>query len=135
MKSKVRVLALVAALVVALSGSAFAAQTQKSPAATQKSPVATEKSAVNHVAVGTITSIDNNQVVINEKVNGKDQPMTFKLDSATTKSGNLTTGSKVRIQYRTENNQNMATAIHERGTKAAKTGGNAKKSLNKENKS
>jgi hypothetical protein len=135
MKSKVRVLALVAALVVGLSGSAFAAQTQKSSAATQKSPVATEKSAVKHVAVGTITSIDNNQVVINEKVNGKEQPMTFKLDSSTKKTGNLATGSTVRIQYRTENNQNIATAVHERGAKAAKAGGNAKKSLNKEKKS
>jgi hypothetical protein len=119
MRSRVKVLALVAALVVALCGSAFAAQ----------------KGAAKHVAVGTITSIDNNQVVINEKVNGKEQPMTFKLNSSTKKTGNLATGSTVRIEYRTENNQNVATAITERGAKSAKAGSNAKKSLNKEKKS
>jgi len=57
MRSKMRILSLVAALVVALSGSAFAAH----------------KDGSKHVAVGTITSMDNNQVVINEKVNGKER--------------------------------------------------------------
>jgi hypothetical protein len=119
MRSKVRILALVAALVVALSGSAFAAH----------------KGGGKQVAVGTVTSIDNNQVVINEKVKGKEQPMTFKLNSSTKRSGNLATGSTARIRYRTENNQNIATAIHERGAKAARAGSNAKKPLNKEKKS
>jgi hypothetical protein len=118
MRSKVRILTLVAALVVAVSGSAFAAH----------------KGEGKHVAVGTVMSIDNNQVVINEKVNGKEQPMTFKLNSSTKKSGNLATGSMVRIRYRTESNQNIATAIHEGGPKAARAGSNAKKSLNKEKK-
>ena len=37
--------------------------------------------AQRHVAVGTISSIDNNQVVINEKVKGKEQAMAFMLNS------------------------------------------------------
>jgi len=111
MRSKMRILSLVAALVVALSGSAFAAH----------------KDGSKHVAVGTITSMDNNQVVINEKVNGKEQPMTFKMDPSTKKIGNVTTGSAVRIQYRTEKNQNIATAVRERGAKHARAG-NTKKS-------
>ena len=113
MRFKVRTLALVAGLIVALSGSGFAAR----------------KSGGAHVAVGTITSIDNNQVVINEKVKGKEQPMTFKLDSSTKKSGNLANGTAVRIHYRTENNQNVATAIRERGAKSAKTTHKTAKSL------
>jgi hypothetical protein len=119
MRSRATALALVAALVVALSGSVLAAN----------------KGVTKNVAVGTITSIDNNQVVISEKVKSKEQPMTFKLNASTKKMGNLVTGSSVRIQYRTENNQNVATAIPERGAKAAKAGGNAKRSLTKEKKS
>jgi TRAP-type C4-dicarboxylate transport system substrate-binding protein len=104
MRLKVRTLSLVAALVVALSSGAFAAQKA-------------QKAANNHVAVGTITSIDNNQVVISEKINGKEQPMTFRMDSSTKKIGKVATGSAVRIHYRTENNQNIATAVRQRGAK------------------
>ena len=111
MRSKMKTLSLIAALVLALCGGAFAAH----------------KGGSKHVAVGTITSVDNNQVVINEKVNGKDQPMTFKMDPSTKKIGNVTTGSAVRIQYRTEKNQNIATAVRERGAKHARAG-NTKKS-------
>jgi hypothetical protein len=106
MSFKVKTLALVAGLIVALSGTGFAAK----------------KNGDKHVAVGTITSIDNNQVVINEKVKGKEQPMTFKLDSSTKRNGNLTTGKMVRIHYRSQNHQNVATAINERGIKHAKKG-------------
>jgi hypothetical protein len=79
-----------------------------------------------HVAVGTISSIDNSQVVINENVKGKEQPMTFMLDPGTKKTGNLTTGSKVAIHYRKQNNQKVATSIRERGTKTAHSGKSVK---------
>src|SRR5215813_9898537 len=114
MKLKIVTLAL-AALLVTFSGSAFAGKA----------------SGAKHVAVGTVTSVDANQIVINEKVKGKDQPMTFQLDSATQKSGNVAAGSTVTIQYRTENNKNIATTVRERlkatkGTTKTKT--TAKKS-------
>jgi len=105
---------MVAGLAVALSGTAFA-----------------KDSHAKHVVVGTITSIDANQVVINEKVKGKEQPMSFKVDSSTEKAGNLANGSTVTIHYRTEKNQNIATAVRERTAKAAKTNVKAKKSLRK----
>jgi len=113
MKLRITTLALVAGLIVALSlpGIGFAKETAK-----------------GKVAVGTITSIDNSQVMITEKVNGKDQPMTFKLDSSTKKTGKLATGSTVTIHYRTENNQNIATAVRERGAKSSHTGTTTKKS-------
>src|SRR2546427_9481509 len=115
MRSKMRILSLVAALVVALCGGAFAAH----------------KDGSKQVAVGTITSMDNNQVVINEKVNGKDHPMTFKMNSSTKKIGNVSTGSAVRIQYRTEKKENIATAAPDPGAKNAKAG-IVKKSLKTE---
>src|SRR5215813_2898284 len=116
MKLKIVTFALVGLMVV-FSGSAFA----KGKSASGK-----------HVAVGTVTSIDGNQIVINEKVKGKDQPMTFQLDSKTQKSGNVAAGSTVTIQYRNENNKNIATTVRERvpnATKAnTKTKATAKKS-------
>src|SRR5437870_6917246 len=115
MRSKVITFILVVGLAIGLSGTAFAKSSH----------------AKQHVAVGTINSIDANQVVINEKVKGKEQPMTFKLDSSTKKSGNLTTGTPVRIHYRSENNQNIATAISERGNKSAKGGNKTAKTLRK----
>jgi hypothetical protein len=108
MKLKASTFALIIAVVVALSASAFAAK--KDGASTAKK-----------VAVGTIASIDANQVVINKKVKGKDQPMTYKLDSSTQKTGNLAVGSPVTIQYRTDNNQMVATSVRERSTKSADT--------------
>jgi hypothetical protein len=100
MRFKVFTVALVTCVALALSASAFA-KTQK-------------KSSAKHVAVGTITSIDGNQVVISEKVKGKDQTMTFKMDSSTQKTGSLNNGSPVTVQYRTENSEKIATAVRER---------------------
>ena len=98
MRSRFRLFALVAFLVVAVSGSAFAAKKQGS----------------KHLATGTIASIDANQVVVNEKVKGKETPMTFTLDSSTQKTGKLANGTPVTIEYRTENKKNIATAVRER---------------------
>ena len=116
MISKVGNVALIAGLVAALSCNAFAAQ---------------KSGGAKHVAVGTITSIDGNQVVVNEKVKGKDQAMTFKLDSSTQKTGKLANGTPVTIQYRTENNQNIATAVRERSSKTANTPAKPSKKNNK----
>jgi hypothetical protein len=113
MTSKLGTFAFIAGLVVTLSITAFAGK----------------KNSTKHLAVGTITSIDANQVVVTEKVKGKEQPVTFRLDSSTQKSGNLNTGTLVTIQYRTESNQNIATSIRERVSGTA-----AKKSLTKSSK-
>ena len=96
--SKLRTCVFITGLVVTLSITAFAGK----------------KDSGKHLAVGTISSIDANQVVVTEKVKGKDQPVTFKLDSSTQKSGNLQSGTLVTIQYRTEGNQNIATSVRER---------------------
>src|SRR5262245_54739426 len=110
MTSKLRTFVFVAGLVVTLSVSAFASK----------------KGASKHLAVGTITSIDANQVVVSEKGKGKDQPMTFKMDSSTQKSGNLHSGTLVTIQYVTQNNENVATAVRERASGDTTTSPSAK---------
>jgi hypothetical protein len=103
MTSKIRNLALAAGLVVTLCGSAFAG-----------------KNTPKNVAVGTITSIDTNHVVINQKVNGTDQAVTYMLNGSTHKTGTLAAGTRVRVQYRTEDNQNIATTVRVRTGKKHK---------------
>ena len=112
MRSKVRLLAFIALLVAGVSGSAFAAK----------------KHVSKHMATGTIASIDANQVVVNEKVKGKETPMSFRLDSTTQKTGKLANGTPVTIEYRTDNKQNIATAVRERTVTPAVKQSSKKKS-------
>ena len=105
MRSKVTTLALIAGLIVTLSVGVQAAQ----------------KKAATHSARGTITSIDANQLVITEKAQGKDKQGTFALNSATQKTGNLAAGSPVTVQYKTENNQDVATSVRARPVKTTKS--------------
>ena len=109
---KMQTMAVIAAVIVALTmpGTGFA------------------KGISRHVAVGTISSMDNSQVVINEKVKGKEKPMTFMLEPSTKKMGNVTTGTRVSIHYKKHGNEKVATSIRERGTKTAHTGKSTKTS-------
>ena len=105
MRPKVRSLFVLGILILTMSASLFAGK----------------KTGAKHVASGTIASIDDSHVVINEKVKGKEQPMTFNVNSSTQKSGSLKAGAPVTIQYRTENNQNVATSVRERSTEPVGT--------------
>jgi hypothetical protein len=98
MTSKVKTAAWTSILIVTLSMSAFAGK----------------KSSSNHIAVGTIASISSDELVVNEKVKGKDQPVTFKLQPSTQKSGDLQNGSLVTVQYHNENSQKVASSVRER---------------------
>lgn len=101
---KIKTAALVAGLAVmlAMPGTGFASNIAK-----------------RHVAVGTISSIDNSRVVIEERVKGKEQPMTFMLQSSTKEVGNMTPGSRVSVHYRYRNHERVATSIHQRTKKTA----------------
>jgi hypothetical protein len=102
---KVRVVLLCSALVVSFASSAPAAQ---------KTPKAT-----THSTKGTIASITADTLVINQTVRGKAQQLTVTLNSETQRSGDLTAGHLINIQYREENQQKVATAVRESGAKAA----------------
>lgn len=103
-------------LCVAIFGSQRDSKAKSSPLAV---PPATTSRPATHFTQGTIASIDANQVVVNRKVRGKAQQDTFLLNSQTQRSGNLTTGTRVSIQYRDQNNQKTATVIREVAAKAA----------------
>ena len=117
-----RKLVLVASLAVALGAPAWAAQ--KNTSGNANPPAATEtKTRTSHRAMhrasGTITSIDADKLVLNQKVNGKTEDVTIMLNSDTKKTGDLKTGDRVSVQWRDENNQKMATSVKEMPSKAA----------------
>ena len=106
-----------------------AAQATSSPPA---SPQAKTSQPATHFTQGTITSIQANQIVITRTVRGKAGQMTFMLTPQTQRSGNLVAGTRVSVQYREANNQNIAAAVSELSTKEpADSGKNALKPKSK----
>ena len=73
------------------------------------------KAPMTHTTQGTISSIDDNQLVIKHK----NKDVKFVLNPETQRQGNLATGSQVTVNYREENKQNIATAVREMPAKAA----------------
>ena|SRR5215470_3319032 len=96
------------------------------------SPQAKTSQPATHFTQGTITSIQANQIVITRTVRGKAGQMTFMLTPQTQRSGNLVAGTRVSVQYREANNQNIAAAVSELSTKEpADSGKNALKPKSK----
>jgi len=115
-------LALIASLTLALGAPGWAAQ--KDTSATGNRPAAAEaKTKTSHGAmhrtIGTITSIDADKLVLNQKVNGKTEDVTIMLNSDTKKTGDLKTGDRVSVRWRDENNQKMAASVREMPSKSA----------------
>jgi hypothetical protein len=111
MMSKFKTFGAVALFIVMLSVSGFAGQKHTGSSHTGS----------NHTAVGTIASMSDNQLVVNEKVKGKEQPVTFKLDSSTQKSGNLHQGTLVTVQYHSDKSEKVASSVRERSTNGTET--------------
>jgi ABC-type oligopeptide transport system substrate-binding subunit len=111
-----RQFALILGLSAALCSSAVAAQ---------KDAKAKASKPTTHVTQGTIVSINNNQLVLDQTVRGKAAQTTLTLNPQTLRTGNLVAGNRVTAQYREENGQKVATAVRERATsstgKPAKT--------------
>jgi hypothetical protein len=61
---------------------------------------------------GTIRSFDGSAtLVVSSEVNGKHESTTVVLNASTKKSGDLTKGADVTVQYRVEGDQNIATSV------------------------
>jgi NH3-dependent NAD+ synthetase len=92
-------------------------RTNKAVSIPPASPQAKTSQPATHFTQGTITSIQANQIVISRTVRGKAGQMTFMLTPQTQRSGNLVAGTRVSVQYREANNQNIAAAVSELSTK------------------
>jgi hypothetical protein len=116
---KVHLFALAAGITAALCVVAVSAGQRNNKAVSNPpaSPQAKTSQPATHFTQGTITSIQANQIVITRTVRGKAGQMTFTLTPQTQRSGNLVAGTRVSVQYREANNQNIATAVSELSTK------------------
>jgi hypothetical protein len=107
-------LALMCALAVTLSTSVSGAQNNsKANTNPPASPQAKTSQPATHFTQGTIASIEANQLVITKKVRGKAAQVIFAIDSQTQRLGHLVSGSRVSVQYREADHQNIAAAIRE----------------------
>ncbi|HLH30309.1 MAG TPA: hypothetical protein VKY31_03850 [Terriglobia bacterium] len=123
MQSKLHRFPLIAGLTVALCVAVLAEQKAGKPASPPASPQAKPSQPATHFTQGTITSIQANQLVITKTVRGKAEQMTFALTSQTQRTGTLAAGTRVSVQYREADNQNIAAAVRELpATEAAKSG-------------
>lgn len=80
---------------------------------TPASPQAKTAQPAKNFTQGTIASITAKQLVITRTARGKAAQMTFALTSETSRTGTLAVGTRVSVQYRQANNQNIAAAIRE----------------------
>jgi hypothetical protein len=115
-----RKFALICGATFALTTALLAAQ-KDSKASTNPpaSPQAKKPQPATHFTQGTITSIQANQMVITRKIRGKAEQVTFAINSQTQQSGHLVPGTRVSVQYREQDHQNVAAAVRERAAEAA----------------
>jgi hypothetical protein len=103
-----RAAAIVIGLLTTLPAASLAA-----PATSQfksASPAGTGANSAVHATKGVVKFVDTNKLVITRSPqNGRE--MTFVLNSATERVGNVRVGSTVDIRYRTEAKQAVATAV------------------------
>lgn len=97
-----------AAAVLLMGGIAFAAPTAKQTNHLNSSSSVMMKT---HHQSGTIQSMTDTDLTISRMYKGKTENMAFKIDANTKKVGNVDTGTRVEVYYKTENGDHVATEI------------------------
>ena len=115
-------IALIATLCAAVTAEQKAGKTTSGPPA---SPQAKTPQPATHFTQGTITSIQADQLIISRTVRGKAAQMAFALTSQTERTGTLVAGARVSVNYRENNNQNIAAAVRELPADTADKSGKA----------
>ena len=105
--------AFIAAASVALCAAALGGQQTRAKSNPPADPPAKTIQPATHFTQGTIASISANRMVIAKKVRGKAKQASFTLNSQTQRNGNLAAGTRVSVQYREQNSQNIAAAVRE----------------------
>lgn len=108
-------LAAVMALALTLPTLSLAAGVQGStppakPAAQAAKPAPAKATADMHSTSGVVKSIDATHLVIT-KPTGTVKELSFVLNSATQRTGDLAAGATVDVRYKAEGKQNIATAV------------------------
>lgn len=115
MRSLLSVAVLAGVLSIASVG--FAAPRQASAA----KPAAKAASTSAQKAVkGVVKSVSDSSLVIERGTKAKPQDLTFVLNAATQKAGNVAVGQTVSVRYHSEGGQNIASAVSGSGSAKAK---------------
>jgi len=113
-------LALTVGIAVAFCAAAVNGQHSKTNQNPPAVPPAKTIQPATHFTQGTIASIDANEMVITKKVRGKAKQASFTLNSETQRNGTLAAGTRVSVQYREQNGQNIAAAVRQLTVKNAR---------------
>src|ERR1700751_2845976 len=113
MNFEFRRFALIGGLTAVLTAAALGSQEKAVNSNPPANPPAKITQPATHFTQGTITSINANEVVITKKVRGKAEQAKFAINSQTQRNGNLAAGTRVSVQYREQNGQNIAAAVRE----------------------
>ena len=114
MELEIHRFALIGTLTIALCAAVFGGQNgSKAKPNPPAGPQAKTFQPATHFTQGTITSIGANQMVIIQKVRGKEQRVAFSINSQTLRSGNLIAGARVSVQYHEADSQKTAAAVRE----------------------
>src|ERR1043166_10190170 len=113
MNFEFRRIAWIGSVCVAVSAAALGGQHAKVNSNPPANPQAKITQPATHFTQGTITSINANEVVITKKVRGKAEQARFTMNSQTQRNGTLAAGTRVSVQYREQNGQNIAAAVRE----------------------
>ncbi len=106
-KKKMKKFAAIATgLMLLMAMAAFAQGTKTKASSAKKAPAAKTMQAK-----GTVVSADSSSLVIAHKMSGKEEQMTFALDSSTKTTGSLVKDAVVTVHYTAEGGTNKATSI------------------------
>ena len=120
MKLQFKRFAWLGGLTVALCGGVLAGQKDTKAKTNPPASQAKTTQPATHFTQGTIASIDANEMVITKKVRGKAKQASFTLNSETQRNGTLAAGTRVSVQYREQNGQNIAAAVRQLTVKNAR---------------
>jgi hypothetical protein len=110
MKSRHFVL-LAAALLLCGEGAAIAARTTSPKSADDKTTTQEKAKPAIYHRMGTITSVNGSDLVLEHKWKGKEENTTFVLNSGTKKEGNLNKGEMATVYYHMGKKERIATEV------------------------
>jgi len=110
-----RLFVITLAVVLLGAGSIWASAAPK-----EKHQMAKAPAAKMQVATGDVVSVSDTSLTLSHKVKGKLEQTTYALTSDTKREGNVDSGAKATVHYKSENGQDVATLVKAKPAKAAK---------------
>ncbi|MBZ5498977.1 MAG: hypothetical protein LAP85_21470 [Acidobacteriia bacterium] len=102
-----RAVTLAMGLILLMALAAFAQGTAAGTSAKTTKP----RAVVTHTAMGVVSSVEANKLVLSHRVKGKEEQSTFLINDQTKKEGDMKAGDRATVHYRVEKGQDIATMV------------------------